>query len=116
VRNISRSSRCLCPHASWDSYHTENVIRKVIRKEIYMRRRPAPLLSSMPTMSPANVSKLIGYTVLAATTAQKIAEIAQVPFLGSTATMCLSITKCIEVSPFLWPLAQYLTRENRQPN
>ncbi|KAJ7231429.1 P-loop containing nucleoside triphosphate hydrolase protein [Mycena rebaudengoi] len=47
-------------------------------------------------MSPANVSKLIGYTVFAATTAQNIAEMAQVPFLGSTATLCLSIMKCIE--------------------
>ncbi|KAJ7200265.1 P-loop containing nucleoside triphosphate hydrolase protein [Mycena rebaudengoi] len=47
-------------------------------------------------MSPPNVSQLLGYTVLAATTAQNIADIAKIPFLGSTATLCLSITKCIE--------------------
>jgi hypothetical protein len=38
-------------------------------------------------------------------------ETTKVPFLGSTAALCLSITKYIEVSQLLWPLAQYLTRE-----
>jgi hypothetical protein len=101
-------------------YDAENAIRSVSvggtqqKRCIYMPRRPAPLPSSMPTMSPANASKLIGYTVFAATTAQNIAEITQVPFLGSTATLCLTIMKCIEVSPFLWPLVPCLTKENRQ--
>jgi hypothetical protein len=53
----------------------------------------------MPTMpTTANFKNLIEYITLAATTAQNIAETAKVPFLGSTAALCLSITKCIEVS------------------
>ncbi|KAJ7262900.1 hypothetical protein C8J57DRAFT_1231507 [Mycena rebaudengoi] len=45
----------------------------------------------MPTT--VNVKNLIQYTILAATTAKNIAETAKVPFLGSTAALCLSITK-----------------------
>ncbi|KAJ7255998.1 hypothetical protein C8J57DRAFT_1517716 [Mycena rebaudengoi] len=48
----------------------------------------------MPTT--ANVKNLIQYIILAATTAKNIAETAKVPFLGSTAALCLSISKCIE--------------------
>ncbi|KAJ7246958.1 hypothetical protein C8J57DRAFT_1674427 [Mycena rebaudengoi] len=43
-----------------------------------------------------NFSNLIQYTILAATTAKNTAITAKVPFLGSTAALCLSITKCIE--------------------
>ncbi|KAJ7290073.1 P-loop containing nucleoside triphosphate hydrolase protein [Mycena rebaudengoi] len=54
----------------------------------------------MPTMTTttANFKNLIQYVILAATTAENIAETAQVPFLASTATLCLSITKCIETT------------------
>ncbi|KAJ7254526.1 hypothetical protein C8J57DRAFT_1657812 [Mycena rebaudengoi] len=50
----------------------------------------------MPTT--ANLKNLVQYTILAATTAKNIAETAKVPFLGSTAVLCLSITKCIETT------------------
>jgi hypothetical protein len=67
---------------------------------------------NMPTMpTTVKFKDLIGYTVLAATTARNIAERAQVPFLGLTTTLCLSITKSIEVSPFLCPLVPCLTKE-----
>ncbi|KAJ7247735.1 hypothetical protein C8J57DRAFT_1673528 [Mycena rebaudengoi] len=49
----------------------------------------------MPTT--AKFENLIEYTVLAATTAKTIAETTKVPFLGSTAALCLSITKYIEL-------------------
>jgi hypothetical protein len=61
----------------------------------------------MPTTS--NFKNVIQYTILAATTAKNIAETAKVPFLGSTAVLCLSISKSIEVREFLWPLAPHLT-------
>ncbi|KAJ7242053.1 hypothetical protein C8J57DRAFT_1477570 [Mycena rebaudengoi] len=48
----------------------------------------------MPTTG--NFNNLIQYTILAATTAKNIAETAQVPFLGSTAALCLSITKSVQ--------------------
>ncbi|KAJ7256561.1 hypothetical protein C8J57DRAFT_1649890 [Mycena rebaudengoi] len=44
-----------------------------------------------------NVETLLQYIILAATTTKNIAETAKVPFLGSTAILCLSITKCIEL-------------------
>ncbi|KAJ7201759.1 hypothetical protein C8J57DRAFT_1736027, partial [Mycena rebaudengoi] len=44
----------------------------------------------------ANIKNLIQYIILAATTAQNIAQTAEVPFLGSTAALCLSITKSVE--------------------
>ncbi|KAJ7245853.1 P-loop containing nucleoside triphosphate hydrolase protein [Mycena rebaudengoi] len=44
-----------------------------------------------------NFKNLIEYTTLAATTAQKIAETAKVPFLGSTTALSLSILKYIEI-------------------
>ncbi|KAJ7245231.1 hypothetical protein C8J57DRAFT_1679767 [Mycena rebaudengoi] len=50
----------------------------------------------MPT--PANFKNVIQYTILAATTAKNIAEMAKVPFLGSTAALCLSIIKGIEMT------------------
>ncbi|KAJ7289526.1 P-loop containing nucleoside triphosphate hydrolase protein [Mycena rebaudengoi] len=50
----------------------------------------------MPT--PVNFKNVVQYTILAATTAKNIAERAQVPFLGSTAALCLSITKGIETT------------------
>ncbi|KAJ7270369.1 hypothetical protein C8J57DRAFT_1605319 [Mycena rebaudengoi] len=50
----------------------------------------------MPT--PTNFKNVIQYTILAATTAKNIAETAKVPFLGSTATLCLSIIKGIEMT------------------
>ncbi|KAJ7278980.1 hypothetical protein C8J57DRAFT_1573985 [Mycena rebaudengoi] len=50
----------------------------------------------MPTT--AKFKNLIQYTILAATTAKNIAETAQVPFLDSTSALCLSITKCIEIT------------------
>jgi hypothetical protein len=56
----------------------------------------------MPTT--ANGKNIIQYTILAATTANNIAETAKVPFLGSTVALTLSILKCIEVIQFLWPL------------
>jgi hypothetical protein len=63
----------------------------------------------MPTMrTTANIKNLIQYIILAATTAQNIAQTAKVPFLGSTAVLCLAITKSVEVSQFFWPLAPYL--------
>ncbi|KAJ7203918.1 P-loop containing nucleoside triphosphate hydrolase protein, partial [Mycena rebaudengoi] len=46
----------------------------------------------------AKVKNVIQYTILAATTAQTIAETAKVPFLGSTSALCLSIAKCIETT------------------
>ncbi|KAJ7206166.1 hypothetical protein C8J57DRAFT_1615009 [Mycena rebaudengoi] len=49
----------------------------------------------MPTA--ANFKNLIKYITLAATTAQNIAETAKVPFLGSTAALCLSITKSVQL-------------------
>ncbi|KAJ7264301.1 hypothetical protein C8J57DRAFT_1230769 [Mycena rebaudengoi] len=53
----------------------------------------------MPTMpTTAKFKNLIQYTSFAATTAHKIAETAQVPFLVSTSALCLSITKCIETT------------------
>jgi hypothetical protein len=56
----------------------------------------------MPTMpTAANFKNLIEYTSLAATTAETIADGTQVPFLGSTAALSLSILKCIEVGRFL---------------
>ncbi|KAJ7233078.1 hypothetical protein C8J57DRAFT_1578286 [Mycena rebaudengoi] len=48
----------------------------------------------MPTAG--NFKNLIEYITLAATTAQNIAETAKVPFLGSTAALCLSITKSVQ--------------------
>ncbi|KAJ7210998.1 P-loop containing nucleoside triphosphate hydrolase protein, partial [Mycena rebaudengoi] len=48
----------------------------------------------MPTAT--SFENLIQYTILAATTAENIAETAKVPFLGSTATLCLSITTSIQ--------------------
>jgi hypothetical protein len=71
----------------------------------------------MPT--PVNFKDVIHYTILAATTVKNIAETAKVPFLGSTATLCLSITKGIEVSCSSGHLAPYLTgkkttRSNRE--
>ncbi|KAJ7239239.1 hypothetical protein C8J57DRAFT_1478415 [Mycena rebaudengoi] len=48
----------------------------------------------MPTTG--NFKNLIEYITLAATTAQNIAETAKVPFLGSTAALCLSITKSVQ--------------------
>ncbi|KAJ7268546.1 hypothetical protein C8J57DRAFT_1717249 [Mycena rebaudengoi] len=48
----------------------------------------------MPTA--ANFKNLIEYVTLAATTAQNIAETAKVPFLSSTAALCLSITKSVQ--------------------
>ncbi|KAJ7256945.1 hypothetical protein C8J57DRAFT_1648996 [Mycena rebaudengoi] len=50
----------------------------------------------MPTAG--NFKNLIEYITLAATTTKNIAETAKVPFLGSTAALCLSITKCIETT------------------
>ncbi|KAJ7260200.1 hypothetical protein C8J57DRAFT_1471812 [Mycena rebaudengoi] len=51
----------------------------------------------MPTMPIAvNFKHLIQYTILAATTAQSIAERDQVPFLRSAAALSLSITKSVE--------------------
>ncbi|KAJ7234115.1 hypothetical protein C8J57DRAFT_1575548 [Mycena rebaudengoi] len=50
----------------------------------------------MPTTE--NFKNVMEYTILAATTAKNIAETAKVPFLGSTSTLCLSITKCIETT------------------
>ncbi|KAJ7241784.1 hypothetical protein C8J57DRAFT_1558541 [Mycena rebaudengoi] len=50
----------------------------------------------MPTTT--KFKSLIQYTILAANTAQNIAETAKVPFLGSTSALCLSITKCIETT------------------
>ncbi|KAJ7248825.1 hypothetical protein C8J57DRAFT_1672697, partial [Mycena rebaudengoi] len=50
----------------------------------------------MPTTS--NFKNVIQYTILAATTAKNIAETAKVPFLGSTAVLCLSISKSIETT------------------
>ncbi|KAJ7212736.1 hypothetical protein C8J57DRAFT_1483578 [Mycena rebaudengoi] len=43
-----------------------------------------------------NFNNLIQYIILAATTAENIAETAKVPFLGSTASLCLSITKSVQ--------------------
>ncbi|KAJ7196007.1 hypothetical protein C8J57DRAFT_1644983 [Mycena rebaudengoi] len=48
----------------------------------------------MPTT--ANFKNIIEYTILAATTAQNIAETGHVPFLRSTAVLSLSITKSVE--------------------
>ncbi|KAJ7265589.1 hypothetical protein C8J57DRAFT_1718250 [Mycena rebaudengoi] len=48
----------------------------------------------MPTT--ANLKNLIQYIIVAATAAKNIAETAKVPFLGSTAALCLSITKSVE--------------------
>ncbi|KAJ7261201.1 hypothetical protein C8J57DRAFT_1719913 [Mycena rebaudengoi] len=48
----------------------------------------------MPTAG--NFKNLIEYVILAANTAQNIAETAKVPFLGSTAALCLSITKSVQ--------------------
>ncbi|KAJ7227960.1 hypothetical protein C8J57DRAFT_1730742 [Mycena rebaudengoi] len=48
----------------------------------------------MPTT--AKFKNLIEYITLAATTAQNIAETAKVPFLGSAAALCLSITKSVQ--------------------
>ncbi|KAJ7237869.1 hypothetical protein C8J57DRAFT_1566835 [Mycena rebaudengoi] len=50
----------------------------------------------MPTT--AKFKNLIQYVILAATTAQTIAETANVPFLVSASALCLSITKCIETT------------------
>jgi hypothetical protein len=47
----------------------------------------------------AEFKNLIEYTTLAATTAKEIAQIASVPFLGSTSALTLAIVKCAEVSP-----------------
>ncbi|KAJ7202432.1 hypothetical protein C8J57DRAFT_1486002 [Mycena rebaudengoi] len=53
----------------------------------------------MPTIPiTKNVESLLQYIILAATTTKNIAETAKVPFLGSTAILCLSITKCIELN------------------
>jgi hypothetical protein len=52
----------------------------------------------MPTT--ANFKNLIQYTTLAGITAMNIGEKTQVPFLCSTATLCSSILKCIEVIQF----------------
>ncbi|KAJ7264293.1 hypothetical protein C8J57DRAFT_1718718 [Mycena rebaudengoi] len=46
----------------------------------------------------ANFKNLIQYIILATTTAQNIAETTKVPFLGSTAVLCLAITKSIETT------------------
>jgi hypothetical protein len=68
-------------------------------------------LSSFPTMpTTENFKNLLQYTIFAATTAKNIAETAKVPFLGSTAVLCLSITKCIEVSQLVHLLTPYLTK------
>ncbi|KAJ7247057.1 hypothetical protein C8J57DRAFT_1724691 [Mycena rebaudengoi] len=45
-----------------------------------------------------NVENLLQYIILAATTTKNIAETAKVPFLSSTAELCLSITKRIETT------------------
>ncbi|KAJ7253210.1 hypothetical protein C8J57DRAFT_1722576 [Mycena rebaudengoi] len=45
-----------------------------------------------------NVENLLQYITLAATTIKNIAETAKVPFLGSTAVLCLSVTKSIETT------------------
>ncbi|KAJ7244702.1 hypothetical protein C8J57DRAFT_1725593 [Mycena rebaudengoi] len=53
----------------------------------------------MPTITTtANFKNLIQYVILAATTAQNIAQTAQVPFLVSTSALCLSITQCIKTT------------------
>jgi hypothetical protein len=50
-------------------------------------------------MKPSTSFKnLIQYATIAATTAKEIADSAQVPFLGSMATVSLSIFKAVEVS------------------
>jgi hypothetical protein len=62
-----------------------------------------PLPSTTPPMpTTMNFKNLIQYNILAANTAQTIAKTIEMPFLSSTAALCLSITKCIEVSHFLW--------------
>ncbi|KAJ7256104.1 hypothetical protein C8J57DRAFT_1473124, partial [Mycena rebaudengoi] len=48
----------------------------------------------MPTT--VNFKNLVEYITLATTTTQNIAETAKVPFLGSTAALCLSITKSVQ--------------------
>ncbi|KAJ7241124.1 hypothetical protein C8J57DRAFT_1561778 [Mycena rebaudengoi] len=50
----------------------------------------------MPT--PVNFKNVIQYTILAATTAKKMQKTAKVPFLGSTAALCLSIAKSVETT------------------
>jgi hypothetical protein len=69
----------------------------------------------MPTMPTAtNFKHLIQYTILAATTAQNIAERDQVPFLRSTAALSLSITKSVEVSRFFLAIGTMFSRKNNQ--
>ncbi|KAJ7282268.1 hypothetical protein C8J57DRAFT_1499250 [Mycena rebaudengoi] len=50
----------------------------------------------MPT--PLNLKNVIQYTILAANTVENIAETAKAPFLGSTAALCLSITKSVQTT------------------
>jgi hypothetical protein len=81
-----------------------------IHKPWQMMSLPSP----MPTMpTTANLKNLIQYIIVAATAAKNIAETAKVPFLGSTAALCLSITKSVEVSQFFWPLAPYLAKKKQ---
>jgi hypothetical protein len=50
-------------------------------------------------MQPSTSFKnLIQYATIAATTTKEIADSARVPFLGSTATLSLSLLKSVEVS------------------
>jgi hypothetical protein len=57
-------------------------------------------LSRLPTMTTttANFKNLIHYVIFAANSTKNIAESAQIPILSSTATLCLSISKLLEVS------------------
>jgi hypothetical protein len=85
--------------------HYPHPLPSLQRLEIIFGRRNT---ASPQFPTTAKFKNLIQYTILAATTVQKIAEITKVPFLVSTAALSLSITKCIEVSTFLWPSAHYL--------
>jgi Na+-transporting methylmalonyl-CoA/oxaloacetate decarboxylase beta subunit len=67
----------------------------------------------MPTMFSSAISKnLIQYTSHAATTAKQIADSSQVPFLGSTAVLTLSILKSVEVIQFV--LRWYIATNSEQ--
>jgi hypothetical protein len=61
-----------------------------------------------PTMKPStHLNNLIEYTTLTARTAEEIAASSYVPFLGATATLVLSILKCLDVSLFINTCREY---------
>jgi hypothetical protein len=69
--------------------------KDIYKDRVYCRFYHMDLLTMQPSII---FKKLLQYVTLAATTAQEIADISQVPFLVSIAALTSSIVKCVEAS------------------